>query len=158
MVTIKFCQLSPKFPCTLSEACLTIGVMVQRRWTIWTKGGGAKKAGAPDCHCCCSLTFDQEQLIYLFLVPSSHDKKHILRQFPYITEVSSRNAIPTTGRRHTHTEMAQNLWLTLVTNSHLKCSYNFSSKKGTKGRLHSAKARVTYVALAIGKNIKSGKY
>lgn len=104
MVTIKFCQLSLKFPLALSEACLTVGLTVQRRWTIWTKGEAAKKAGAPDCRCCCSPASDQQQLTYLFLVPSSHDKKHILRQSPYITEESSRNAIPTTGSCHSHTE------------------------------------------------------
>lgn len=91
------------------------------------------------------------QRIYLFLAPSSHNEKHILRQIPiHYRSKQQKRGYPQQAA-FTQGEMAQDLWLALVTKTHLKWFYTFSSKWGTKWRIYSAVAGAIYIALAIFK-------
>lgn len=122
---------------TRSEAALRLAQMVQRRWTLGTEGEGSKE-GWSSWRSVLLLTLAPGQLIYLFLAPSSHNEKHILRQIPiYYRSKQQKRGYPQQAAI-TQGEMAQDLWLALVTKTHLKWFYNFSSKWGTKWRIHSA--------------------
>lgn len=129
---------------------LRLAQMVQRRRTLGTEGEGSKE-GWSSWRSVLLLTLAPGQLIYLFLAPSSHNEKHILRQIPiHYRSKQQKRGCPQQAA-FTQGEMAQDLWLALVTKTHLKWFYTFSSKWGTKWRIHSAVAGATYVALAIFK-------